>query len=222
LSFFGNVNLTLIEEACDRVLKDKAFKGFMKGPYITVYEYEAKLRDALIKLSFDGMSLDVSKPVVTLSCESTENSGQLLIPPIRISNPVDAYSEAQNIWAKICQLDKARVGNLNDFKYFEYLDNIFQWAYYIRKLELEKGRLVDYSMLDYYCQAMQNEAQTEFTIEVAKKDVCKLMAERTILDRFTKEKESDFLEYDDRIFLEARLLVESDYPGVSKFKARKY
>jgi hypothetical protein len=111
---------------------------------------------------------------------------------------------------------------LDDFRYFEYLDHIFQWAYYIRKSELEKGQLVDYSMLDYYCQAMQNEVQTEFDIDVVKKDICKLIAERTILERFTREKESKLSEYDDRIFLEARLLIESDYPGVSKFKARKY
>jgi len=216
------MNLTLIEEACDRALKEKVFKGFIKGHYVTVYEYQAKLRDAMIKLSFDAFSGGIDKPQITISCESTERPGKEIYPPLQIKNPLDAYSEAQNIWSKVCASDKAKVGNLDDFKYFDYLDHILQWAYYLRKSELERGMLMDYSRLDEFCQMAQGAVSTEFDLDLAKVDICKLVAEKMILERFAKEKDLGLSQFDDRIFLEARLLVESDYPGVSKYKSRKY
>ena len=222
MSFFSNMNLTLIEEACDRALKEKVFKGFIKGPYITVYEYRAKLRDAMIKLSFDAFSGGIDKPHITISCESTERPGKVIHPPVQIKNPLDGYSEAQNIWNKVCASDKAKIGNLDDFKYFDYLDHILQWAYYLRKSELEKGVLMEYSRLEEFCEIWQSSVETQFDLAAAKNDICKLVAEKSILERFTKEKDLDLSQFDDRIFLEARLLVESDYPGVSKYKSRKY
>lgn len=222
MSFFSNMNLTLIEEACDRALKEKVFKGFIKGPYITVYEYRTKLRDAIIKLSFNAFSSGIDKPNITISCESAERPGKEIHPSVQIKNPLDAYSEAQNMWNKVCASDKAKIGNLDDFKYFDYLDHILQWAYYLRKYELERGMLVDYSRLGDFCEIWQSSLETQLDLTVAKNDMCKIVAERLILDRFTREKDLELSQYDDRIFLEARLLVESDYPGVSKFKSRKY
>jgi hypothetical protein len=213
----------LIIEACDRVLANKTFKSRASGFGMTTHEYQAKLRNGTIKLSFysfAGTSSANKIKVQMIAIDATDD--EIIYQAQSINDPIQAHGCAEKAWEAITLLDKAKIGNLDQFQYFDYLDYLFDSAYIIRSSELQAGKLCAYDRLDDVIETLQTKWVKKFDRIATKLDLCKLIAEKDILARYCAVVDAKKNDIDDRIYLDARLLIESNFPGVANYKNRKH
>ena len=219
MKFFRNINTSLIVELTDSFFEHRAFRSISKMPYLTRHEYRLKLRNALVRLQ---LKLDGETHHVFVDC--VDAFGRKKIYDERtISNPVECHQILDGIWKSICAADTSSIGNLDSAKYLDYLDWVFFLGHALRKWELENGQLFPYKSLDDFVHGVSSKNQNKFPCDPseATKDVCKLMGEKNILDRYIRDYEHAD-QINDAIYLEARLLIESNYDGITDFKSRKY
>lgn len=223
MKLLDSINHRLIAEACNKALAFKTFKSRVFTFGVTALEYRAKLRSATITLTFSSIAGTDSyhKPKVTMVCK-TNKSNELLAEYDSISNPLIAYDCANACWHQITITDKAQIGNLDDFECFDYLDYLFQCAHSIRSAELQTGKLCSYDSLDDVIFNLRQSLEVDFDREATKLDICKLVAEKEILSRFISAYDERATTIDDRIYLDARMLIESNYDGVARYKSRRY
>ena len=220
MSMLNDLNLNLIISTSDKNLSHRAFKITSKYPYYTLHEYDFKLRDAVLKIH---LKIDAGKSVA--KADATNKEGSLKIfSETTISNPFQCNEIIQKVWKEICILDSSKIGNLDDARYFDYLDWIFYLSHTLRKWELERGMLFPYARLNDWAYeiSLHNKPQFACDPSVASKDVCKFLGEQKILARYMKDSDKKTGVIDDAIYLSGRILVESPYDGIADFKSRRY
>jgi len=223
MGILTNLNFSLIEKVADHFFKERGIKSWSQHPYITTIDYEPKLRDAVVRFTYaDKFQSDSDSPEVSVKAYLKSKNTVEFCAPKKISNPIDCKEMLDQIWLTILKEDKAKFGNLDDFDQFNYLDTIFEMAHQIILREKESGVLAYYSNLDNYVRDAQHALKTSYEPDMVKSDICKLVSEKNILEKYSVARLKKSLDIDDSIFLEARVLVESEYPGITNFKKRKF
>lgn len=223
MGFLNSINHKMIIEACNRALAFKTFKSYGSGFGVTTHEYQAKLRSATVTLSIASIAgtKSYNNPKITITCKNSQ-SNEVIAEFNDLTNPIDAYDYANLCWQKIIITDRARLGNLDEFECFNYLDFLFYCAYTIRNSELQVGKVCKYEKLDEIISNLQQNNNVNFDREASKFDICKLIVEEKILSRFTSAKDAQEITIDDRVYLDARVLIESNFDGTAMYKLRRY
>ena len=220
MSFFDNLNLTLITNQSDKVLSHRAFKNISKFPYHTVHEYDIKLRDAILNIH-----LRLESGVSLVHIDTTNKDGSKNIyPEVSINNPLHCVEVIENIWKEICKRDIASLGKLDNVRHFDYLDWVFFLSHALRESEMEKGALFPHNLLIDWTHGVSLRSKQKFSCDQreAAKDVCKLLGQRNILDRYLSDFDKKTGVINDSIYLDARILIESNYDGITDYKNRRY
>ena len=220
MGFFENLKINSLVDKVDEFMEHKSFKNLSMMPYLTLHEYDFKLRDAIVYLNLKSDSSGNSIFIEAI----TKNKAHVLLPKTPIHSSDDCITLLHRAWQTICQKDKSESTGSADGEQFKYLDWIFFLAHALSNWETQKSMLFPHNKLNEWTRAIsaENENAFECDPEYAAKDVCKLLGEKQVLKRYVNNWNlTSGKDIDDNIYISARVLIESAYDGIRDFKSRK-